>query len=68
MEINNINKVYLAGIGGIGLSAIAYYFLSKNKEVLGSDLIETEITKRLIDKGVKINFNQDNKKYINSLL
>jgi len=59
MEINNINKVYLAGIAGIGLSAIAYYFLSKNKEVLGSDLIETEITKRLIDKSVKINFNQD---------
>ena len=61
LEINKINKVYLAGIGGIGLSAIAYYFLNFNKKVIGSDLIESKITKKLENKGIKINFNQENK-------
>ncbi len=58
MKLENINKVYLAGIGGIGLSALAYYFLNLKKEVAGSDLIESEVTKRLLDKHVQINFKQ----------
>ena len=58
MDINKINKVYLAGIGGMGLSALAYYFLKFNKKVIGSDLIESKITKKLEEQSVKINFNQ----------
>jgi len=58
LEIGKINKVYLAGIGGIGLSALAYYFLQKNKLVTGSDLVESEVTKRLQSQNVKINFEQ----------
>ncbi|PWB38284.1 MAG: UDP-N-acetylmuramate--L-alanine ligase [Parcubacteria group bacterium] len=58
IDLNNIKKVYLAGIGGIGLSALAYYFLDLGKEVKGSDLQHSEVTKRLSDKGLLINFKQ----------
>ncbi len=58
IDLNKINKVYLSGIGGIGLSALAYYFLHLGKEVEGSDLSWSEITKRLEDKGVYINKKQ----------
>jgi UDP-N-acetylmuramate--alanine ligase len=58
LDLNKINKVYLAGIGGIGLSAIAYYFLYQKKEIEGSDSTKSEVTKRLEDKGVYINYSQ----------
>lgn len=60
MELNleKINKVYLSGLGGIGLSAVAYYFLSQNKTVFGSDLVKSEISRRLEEKGVVINYQQ----------
>jgi UDP-N-acetylmuramate--alanine ligase len=53
-----VNKVYLAGIGGIGLSAIAYYFQNLDKVVEGSDLLESEISRRLKAADIKINFKQ----------
>jgi len=58
IDLSQIKKVYLAGIGGIGLSALAYYFTQLGKEVLGSDLKESEVTKRLLAKGLLINFKQ----------
>lgn len=58
LDFKKINKVYLSGIGGIGLSALAYYFLGNNKEVLGSDLESSSITKKLEDKNVEIYFEQ----------
>ncbi|RJP61766.1 MAG: UDP-N-acetylmuramate--L-alanine ligase [Ignavibacteriales bacterium] len=61
LNLDKINKVYLAGIGGIGLSALAYYFKNLGKEVSGSDLIESEVTKRLEANGIDINFDQKTK-------
>lgn len=58
LNLDKIKKVYLAGIGGIGLSALAYYFHNLGKEVFGSDLKESEVTKRLLVKGLLINFKQ----------
>lgn len=58
IDLARIEKVYLAGIGGIGLSAIAYYFLSQGKIVEGSDTTKSEVTKRLEDKGVYIHYQQ----------
>lgn len=58
IDLSKIEKVYLAGIGGIGLSAIAYYFLSQGKTVEGSDTTKSEVTKRLEDKGVFIHYKQ----------
>jgi len=49
-----MKKVYFIGIGGIGLSNIAFIYLKKGWQVSGSDLKESEITKALQKKGVKI--------------
>jgi len=51
---NKIMKIHLIGIGGIGVSALAQYYLSKGHNVSGSDLVATEITDMLKEKGVKI--------------
>ena len=37
MDLSSINKVYFIGIGGIGMSALAKYFLQKNIQVYGYD-------------------------------
>jgi len=47
-------KVYFIGIGGIGVSALARYYLSRKDKVFGSDLAESEITKGLIKIGAEI--------------
>jgi len=52
-------KIYLIGIGGIGVSALAQYYLSKGNEVSGSDLVASEITDSLKEKGIKIFIGND---------
>lgn len=47
-------KIHLIGIGGIGVSALAQYYLSKGYKVSGSDLVTSEITDFLRKKGIKI--------------
>lgn len=47
-------KVHFIGIGGIGVSALAQYYLSKGHQVSGSDLVASEITDALEEKGIKI--------------
>ena len=57
MNLNNIHNVYFIGIGGIGMSAIARYFLSKDASVAGYDRISTPLTSALEDEGCMIHFN-----------
>lgn len=52
-------SVYFIGIGGIGMSAIARYFLSKGIQVSGYDKTETALTKELAAEGMKIHYNED---------
>lgn len=47
-------KIHFIGIGGIGVSALATYYLEKGHTVSGSDLAESEITKALAAKGAHI--------------
>lgn len=47
-------KVHFIGIGGIGMSALARYFLSLGWQVSGSDLFPSSITDELKKEGVKI--------------
>jgi len=47
-------KVHFIGIGGIGVSALAQYYLAKGHEVSGSDLTESKITEDLKKKGAVI--------------
>lgn len=47
-------RIHFIGIGGIGISALAQYYLSKGNKVTGSDLSSSEIITVLKKKGVKI--------------
>jgi len=47
-------KVHFIGIGGIGVSALARYYLAKGHTVTGSDLVSSEITDALKKLGAKI--------------
>jgi len=47
-------KVHFIGIGGIGVSALAQYYLAKGHKVSGSDLVASEITDFLIGKGANV--------------
>ncbi|MDQ7009382.1 MAG: UDP-N-acetylmuramate--L-alanine ligase [Candidatus Gracilibacteria bacterium] len=48
------NKVYIIGIGGIGISAIARYYLHIGYEVFGSDMCDSELIGELKKEGCKI--------------
>ena len=47
-------KIHFIGIGGIGVSALAKYYLKKSHKVSGSDLVSSEITEALKKEGAKI--------------
>ncbi|MBL4624899.1 MAG: UDP-N-acetylmuramate--L-alanine ligase [Flavobacteriales bacterium] len=57
MSLEKINKVYFLGIGGIGMSALARYFNSIGKEVLGYDKTETVLTNQLEKEGISVHYN-----------
>jgi len=44
-------KIHFIGIGGIGVSALARYYLEKGDEISGSDLVQSEITEDLKKRG-----------------
>ncbi len=58
LEVEAHPVVYLAGIGGIGLSALAEYFRLQHYTVEGSDLNQSEVTKRLEQRDIKIHYQQ----------
>ena len=51
MEFENI---YFLGIGGIGMSALARYFMHEGKRVAGYDRTESPLTRRLEEEGALI--------------
>ena len=53
------NRIYFIGIGGIGMSAIAKYFISRGCIVKGYDKTPSEITAQLIEEGVSIQFEEE---------
>ena len=56
MNLNNIHNVYLIGVGGIGMSALARYFKVNGKNVAGYDKVASPITKSLQDSGIDVHF------------
>lgn len=56
MKIEDKHIIYFVGIGGIGMSALARWFLHLNKAVYGYDKTETPLTKKLIDEGAVIHY------------
>ncbi|MGZ0016297.1 UDP-N-acetylmuramate--L-alanine ligase [Yeosuana sp. AK3] len=56
MKLSDIHNVYLIGIGGIGMSALARYFKANNKYVAGFDKTTTELTDNLVASGIHVHF------------
>ena len=65
--INNIKSIYFIGIGGIGMSGLAEYYLRNGYQVSGSDLNDSGIIKRLRELGALINIGHSENN-INNLL
>lgn len=59
MEINKITAVYFVGAGGIGMSALIRYFLSKGKKVAGYDRTSSLLTGQLNKEGAEIHYEDD---------
>lgn len=54
-----MNNIYFIGIGGIGMSAIARFFLHENKNVAGYDRTPTALTHELEGSGVAITYKSE---------
>tara|TARA_B100000768_G_scaffold62365_1_gene60398 strand:- start:685 stop:2037 length:1353 start_codon:yes stop_codon:yes gene_type:complete len=58
MYLDNFKSIYFIGIGGIGMSALAHYFVIQGLKVSGYDRNKTELTKELEKIGVEISYNE----------
>jgi UDP-N-acetylmuramate--alanine ligase len=56
MNLKTIHNVYFIGIGGVGMSALAKYFVAVGKNVGGYDKVSTAITESLVELGIDIQF------------
>ena len=56
MNLKKIHSVYFIGIGGIGMSALAKYFLANGCKVGGYDSSPSIVTDQLIALGAEVTF------------
>ncbi len=59
MELENIERVYLIGIGGIGMSGLARYFKKRGCVVCGYDKTGTPLTSALMNEGIPVVFQDE---------
>ena len=59
MNIKDIKAVYFVGAGGIGMSAIARYFIKKGLVVAGYDKTPSALTKQLEREGMLIHYEEN---------
>lgn len=59
MKLEEIKTVYFVGVGGIGMSALARYFMAKGKRVAGYDRTPSELTHCLEQEGAQIHYEDD---------
>ena len=59
MNIKDIKAVYFVGAGGIGMSAIARYFLKKGLVVAGYDKTPSDLTRQLEKEGMLIHYEEN---------
>ena len=59
IEIEKIKRVYLLGIGGIGMSALARYFNFIGKKVDGYDKTPSSLILDLEKEGIAIHYTDD---------
>jgi len=58
-DLEKINSIYLLGIGGIGMSALARYFFAQGKSVYGYDKTCTDLTESLNKEGIPVHYTED---------
>jgi UDP-N-acetylmuramate--alanine ligase len=56
LSLSDLKQVYFLGIGGIGMSAIARWFLHNGFPVAGYDKTESPLTKKLAEEGMVIHY------------
>ncbi|NEV93752.1 UDP-N-acetylmuramate--L-alanine ligase [Psychroflexus sp. YR1-1] len=66
-EISQYTHVFLIGIGGIGMSALARYFNQKGLGVSGYDRTESELTKSLLSEGIDVVYSESVNEQIQNL-
>ena len=59
MKFKRFDKIYFLGIGGIGMSSIAQFFLEGGKNIAGYDKVKTNLTNYLGQRGAKIHYKPD---------
>ena len=59
MELKDIKAVYFVGAGGIGMSAIARYFIKKGYVVAGYDKTPSTLTRQLEKEGMLIHYEEN---------
>lgn len=59
MDFSQIKTIYLTGIGGIGISALAQLLAHRGITIVGSDLEKNHVTEMLQKQGIKIVFDQN---------
>lgn len=64
-RIDGFSNIYLIGIGGIGMSNLARYFLANKKVVGGYDRISTSLSRQLESEGALIHY-EDNMEQVPS--
>ena len=58
MESKDLKAVYFVGAGGIGMSAIARYYLKRGLVVAGYDKTPSELTRQLEHEGMLIHYEE----------
>ena len=53
-KMKHYDNIYFMGIGGIGMSALARYFLHEGRQVAGYDRTETPLTRALAAEGATV--------------
>jgi UDP-N-acetylmuramate--alanine ligase len=56
VKLEQYDNVYFLGIGGIGMSALARWFMKKGMKVSGYDKTSTTLTTALAEEGMRIHF------------
>lgn len=59
MKAEDIQSVYFVGAGGIGMSALVRYFLSRKVVVAGYDRTPSELTEQLRKEGALIHYDEN---------
>ena len=67
MNLNQYTHIYLIGVGGIGMSALARFFLNKKYKVYGFDAVMSELCQELEKEGVNIHYSEDKSSIPNEL-